>query len=81
MAYYQRLPEYQISFPLFKVSELWKFQMSSICVTTDEEHSSKQAIFLSFQTERKNKSYLTQWHTKGFQNIKFCFHLFKVSEP
>ena len=81
MAYYQRLPEYQISFPLFKVSELWKFQMSLICVTTDEEHSSKQAIFLSFQTKRKNRSYLTEWHTKGFQNIKFCFHLFKVSEP
>ena len=27
-------------------------------------------FFLSFQTEWKNKSYLTQWHTKGFQNIK-----------
>ena len=54
MAYYQRLPEYQISFPLFKVSEPWKFQMSSICVTTDEEHSSKQAILFSHskQTEK-----------------------------
>ena len=27
-------------------------------------------FFLSFQTEWKNESYLTQWHTKGFQNIK-----------
>ena len=54
MAYYQRLPEYQISFPLFKVSEPWKFQMSSIYVTTDEEHSSKQAILFSHskQTEK-----------------------------
>ena len=25
---YQRFPEYQISFPLFKVNEPWKFQMS-----------------------------------------------------
>ena len=24
----------------------------------------------SFQTEWVNESYLTQWHTKGFQNIK-----------
>ena len=35
---YQRLPEYQINFPLFKVSEPWKFQMSSFCVSTDETH-------------------------------------------
>ena len=42
---YQRLPEYQVSFPLFKFSEPLKFKMSSICVITDEEHSSKQAIF------------------------------------
>ena len=28
-------------------------------------------FFLSFQTERKNESYLTHWHTKGFQNTKF----------
>ena len=67
---YQRLPKYQISFPLFKVSEPWIFQMSSFCVSTDETHSSKQAIFFSFQTEWQNESYLTQWHTKGFQNIK-----------
>ena len=48
---YQRLPEYQISFPLFKVSELCKFQMSSFSVSTDEAHSSKKAILFSFQTE------------------------------
>ena len=44
--------------------------MSSFCVSTDESHSLKQAIFSSFQTELKNESYLTQWHTEGFQNIK-----------
>ena len=27
-------------------------------------------FFLSFKTEWKNKSYLTQWHTESFQNIK-----------
>ena len=42
--------------------------MSSFCVSSDK-NSSKQAIFLSFQTV-KNESYLTQWHTKGFTNIK-----------
>ena len=43
---YQKFPEYQISFPLFKVSEPQKLQMSSFCVSTDETHSSVQAIFL-----------------------------------
>ena len=66
---YQRLSEYQIIFLLFKVSEPWKFQMSPFCISTDETQF-KKAIFLSFQTEWKNESYLTQWHTKGFQNIK-----------
>ena len=41
---YQRLPEYHISFPLFRVSEPSKFQMSPFCVSTDETHSSKEAI-------------------------------------
>ena len=67
---YQRLPKYPISFPLFKVGEPWKSQMSSFCVNTGETHSSKQAIFFSFQTEWQNESYLTEWHTKDSQNIK-----------
>ena len=29
----------------------------------------KRPFFLSFQTEWKNESYLTQWHTKCFPNI------------
>ena len=56
---YERLPKYQISFPLFKVNELWKLQMSSFCVSSDEKHSSKQAIFLSFKTEWKMSHF---WH-------------------
>ena len=44
--------------------------MSSFCVSTDETPSSKKAILFSFQTEWKNESYLTQWDTKSFQNIK-----------
>ena len=44
--------------------------MSSFSLSTDETHSSKQAIFFSFQIDWKNESYLTQWHTEGFQNIK-----------
>ena len=68
---YQRLPEYQISFPLFKVSELWKFQMSPFSVSTDETLSSKQTIFFSHSKQNeKNESYLSQWQSKGFQNIK-----------
>ena len=27
----------------------------------------KRAIFLSYQTECKNESYLTSWHTKAFK--------------
>ena len=27
-------------------------------------------FFFSFQPVLRNESYLTQWHTKGFQNIK-----------
>ena len=35
------------------------------------KHSSKQAIFFFIPNRmNKNESYLTQWHTKGFQNIK-----------
>ena len=66
MTYYM-LQEYQISFPLLKVSKPWKFQMSSLC-----KHNSKQAIFsliLSFETEWKNEWYLTWCHTKYFPNI------------
>ena len=44
--------------------------MSPFCISTDETHSLKKPLFLSFQTEWENESYLTQWHTKGFQNIK-----------
>ena len=34
------------------------------------KHSSKQAIFSLIPNRVKNESYLTQWHTKGFHNIK-----------
>ena len=44
--------------------------MSSFCVSTDETHSSKKAIFSHSKQNEKNESYLTQWHTKGFQNIE-----------
>ena len=37
-------------------------------------------FFLSFQTEWINESYLTQWHTKGFQNMKLvCLYSKSVS--
>ena len=67
---YQRLPEYGVSFSLFKVSELWKFQMSSFCVSTGETQFKTGHIFLIPNRINKNESYLTQWHSKGFQNIK-----------
>ena len=40
------------------------------CVSTDETHSSKKAIFSHSKQNERNESYLTQWHTKGFQDIK-----------
>ena len=51
--------------------------MSSFCVSTDETHSSKKAIFSHSKQNEKNESYLTQWHTKGFQNTKLVFHYSK----
>ena len=44
--------------------------MSSFCVSTDEAHSSKKAIFFHSKQNEQNESYLTQCYTKGFQNIK-----------
>ena len=44
--------------------------MSSFCVSTDETQSSKKGIFSHSKQNEKNESYLTQWHTKSFQNIK-----------
>ena len=41
---YQRLPEYQIRLHLLKVNELWKFQMSSFCISIGETHGAKRAI-------------------------------------
>ena len=67
---YEILPKYHISFLLFKVSEAWKFQMSSFCVSTSERHSPKQAILFSHSKRMKNESFLIQWDTKGFQNIR-----------
>ena len=67
---YKILPKYHIGFLLFKVSEPWKFQMSSFCVSTSETHSPKQAIFFSHSKRMKNESFLIQWDTKSFQNIK-----------
>ena len=66
---YQRLSKYQISFPLFKVGEPWKFQMSSFCVNTGETHSSKQAIF-PYSKQNDKMSHIWHKHTKGFQNIQ-----------
>ena len=81
MMLYQRLDEYQISFPLFKVSELWKFQMSSFCISTDETHSSKRAIFLSFQTEWKIWVIFDTMAYQRLPEYQFGFPSFKVSEP
>ena len=74
MAYWI-LPKYHISFLLFKVSEAWKFQMSSFCVSTSETHSPKQGILFSHSKRMKNDSFFIQWDSKGFQNIKLvCFY-------
>ena len=77
---YQRLPEYQISFPLFKVNEPWTFQMSSFCVNTDETHSSKKAIVFSFQTEWKKWVIFDTMAYQMFPEYQISFPLFKVSE-
>ena len=56
---YQGLLKYQISFLLYKVSELWKFQMCWFCISTGETHSSKLAILSLILNRMKNDSYLT----------------------
>ena len=58
----QRLLKYQISFPLFKVSEPWKFLMSGFCIITGDTHISKRAFFFSHSKQNENyqnESYLT----------------------
>ena len=70
---HQRFPEYQISFPLFKVSEPWKFQMSWVhFALVQVKHIMVQNRQFSslIGKEWKNESYLTQSDTKVFQNIK-----------
>ena len=44
--------------------------MSSSCISTSETHSPKMAMFFSHSKRIKNESYLIQWDTKDFQNIK-----------
>ena len=48
---YQKLSEYQIGLPLFKVSEPWKFQMFSFSIRWNKKRSLQQVISLSFKTE------------------------------
>ena len=78
---YQRLPEYQISFPLFKVREPWKFQMSSSCISTNETNGPKKGnVLLSFE---KNKKWVI-FDTMGYQRLpeyQIGLSSFKVNEP
>ena len=78
---YQRLPEYQISFHLFKVSEPWKFEMCSFCVSTDEKHSLKQAIFSLFPNRMKKWVIFDAMAYQRHSEYQISFSLFKVSEP
>ena len=80
---YQRLLKYQISFPLFKVSEPWKFQMPGLCISIVEPHTSEKGIFLSFQTEWElcKLVILDTTAYEGLLKYQISFPLFKVSEP
>ena len=52
--------------------------MSLFCPGTSNSYSSKKAQSLFHATQnKKNDSYSTQWHTKGFQNIKLVSHCSK----
>ena len=57
--------------------------MSSLCVSSDEKHSSKQAIFFSHSKQNKKMSH-KQWHAKYFPNITLvsfysrCLHFVSV---
>ena len=83
---YQRLLKSQISFLLFRVSEPWKFQMSSFwfCLstsTTGETGSSKQAIFSLMPNRMTNWVILDILAYQGLRKYQISFPLFKVSEP
>ena len=73
--------KYQISFPLLKLSEPWKFQKSWFCISTGKTHNSKQAIYSLIPNT------VTKWvisDTIAFQRTlkyQIIFLLFKVSEP
>ena len=69
---YQGLRKYPTSFPLFKVSKLWKFQMSGFWVSTGVTQSSKQAIF----SHSKENDKMTE---QGLLEYQISFPLFIVS--
>ena len=66
---YQRLPEYQISSHYSKSVSC----ENSKCLhfaTVQKKHIVQNRPFFSHSKQNERKSYLTQWHTKGFHNIK-----------
>ena len=67
---YQGLLKYKISFPLFKVSEPWKFQMSGFWVSTGVTQSSKH-----FSHSKQNDKMTEQ----GRREYQISFPLFIVS--
>ena len=78
---YQRLPEFAISFPLFKVSESWKFQMSSFSVSTDETHSSKQAIYFLIPNRMTKRVIFDTMAYQRLLEYRIGLPLLKVNEP
>ena len=78
---YKGLLKYQIRFPLFKVSEACKFQMSSFWVSTGKTNSLKKAIFFSHATLNKKSSMFDTMAYQGLLKYPISIPLFKVSDP
>ena len=78
---YKGTQKSQIGFPLFKVSELWKFQKSSFCVKTGE-HTVQNRSFFSFMPNWMKKWIIfDKIAYQGLLKYQISVTLFKVSEP
>ena len=76
---YQGLLKYQISFPIFKVSDRWKFQISGFCVSTGETHTSNKGIF-SLMPNRMEKWII--FDTMAYQRLlKYSGEIRPGSKP
>ena len=73
---YQRLLEYQTSFHLLKLSEPWKFQMSSFCISSDKNIVQNRPFFFH---SKQNEKISHIWHN-GIPKTSRISNLFAFTQ-